>query len=85
MCRNTGEGTPFSTVSLRLSKPVRVGARVTVDLLAEAFNVFDRRNDLARITVFGNGAYPSAPAANFGQVTVVAEPRSLQLGVRVRY
>ena len=30
------------------------------------------------------GAYPTNPASNFGQVTVVGEPRSVQIGLRLR-
>ena len=83
--RNVGEGDDFSTVSLRLSRTFRLGGRAQVDGLIEAFNLFDSRNDLARITVFGTGVYPTSPAANFGQVTVVGDPRSIQFGLRFRY
>ncbi len=82
--RNAGEGSAFSTVSLRLTRTFRIG-RSAVEVLAEAFNLFDRRNDVARITVFGTGAYPTNPAPNFGNVTVVGDPRTLQFGVRVRF
>ena len=83
--RNAGEGSAFSTTSLRVSRTFALGRRARLEGLVEAFNLFDRRNDVARITVFGTGAYPSSPAANFGQVTVVGEPRSVQLGFRIRY
>ena len=83
--RNSGEASDFSTVSLRLSRTFRLGGRAQLDGLIEAFNLFNRRNDLARITVFGTGAYPTSPAANFGQVTVVGDPRSIQFGLRFRY
>jgi hypothetical protein len=33
----------------------------------------------------GPGAYPSNPAPNFGQVTVVGDPRLVQLAIRFRY
>jgi hypothetical protein len=83
--RNSGEGSPFSTVSLRVARTFVLGSRASVDALIEVFNLFDRRNDLARNTVFGTGAYPTNPAPNYGQVTVVGDPRSLQFGVRFRY
>lgn len=83
--RNDGEGSRFSSVSLRLTKQVSFGSRASADVIVEGFNIFNTRNDLARITVFGTGAYPTAPAANFGQVTVVGDPRSFQIGFRVRY
>jgi hypothetical protein len=83
--RNAGEGTPFSTTSLRVSRGVMIGGRARVEGLVEAFNLFNRRNDLARVGVFGPGTYPDTPAANFGAVTAVGEPRALQFGVRLRY
>jgi hypothetical protein len=64
---------------------VALGPRARLEGLVEAFNVFNRRNDVARITVFGTGAYPATPAPNFGQVTVVGDPRSLQFGFRLSY
>jgi hypothetical protein len=83
--RNAGRASPFSTVSLRLTRSVHLRGRAQVEGLLEAFNLFNRRNDLARITVFGAGAYPTSPAATFGRVTVVGEPRSLQFGLRLRF
>ena len=82
--RNAGEGSPFSTVSLRVTRTFRVG-RAQIEGLAEAFNLFNRRNDIARVTVFGPGAYPTNPALNFGSVTVVGDPRSWQFGIRAKF
>ena len=82
--RNAGEGSPFSTVSLRIARVFRV-SRVRIEALAEAFNLLNRRNDIARNTVFGPGAYPTNPNPSFGTVTVVGEPLGMQLGVRVRF
>ena len=59
--------------------------RVHVQGLVEVFNLFNRRNDLAHVTNFGPGAYPTEPAPNFGQVTVVGDPRTIQLGLRVSF
>jgi hypothetical protein len=83
--RNAGAASDFSTTSLRLSRTFRVHGRVQIDGLVEGFNLFDRRNNLARVTVFGNGAYPTNPAPNFGTITVVGDPRSWQFGLRLRY
>jgi hypothetical protein len=83
--RNAGEGSAFSTTSLRLSRALIARGGKKVLGFVEVFNLFNRRNDLARIGVFGTGAYPDRPAANFGQVTAVGEPRSVQLGVRATF
>jgi len=80
-----GEGSAFATTSLRVSRTFALGARARVEALVEAFNLLNRRNDLARITVFGAGAYPDNPAPSFGTVTAVGEPRAVQFGLRIRY
>jgi CheY-like chemotaxis protein len=83
--RNAGEGTPFATVGLRVGRQLPLGGRATADLLVEVFNLFNRRNDLARSSVFGTGAYPTSPSPTFGNVTAVGDPRAIQLGLRVRF
>jgi hypothetical protein len=87
--RNSGVGDPFSTVSLRVSRTFDVahahGRPVRIEALAEAFNLMNTRNDIARVTVFGSGAYPTNPALNYGNITVVGDPRSLQFGLRISY
>jgi hypothetical protein len=83
--RNAGRGDDFSTVNLRVSRSVATGSHGSLEFMLEAFNLLNHQNDVARITVFGPGTYPTNPAPSFGQVTVVGDPRSLQLGVRFRY
>jgi hypothetical protein len=34
---------------------------------------------------FGAGAYPTSPSSTFGQVTAIGDPRSVQIGLRVRF
>jgi hypothetical protein len=85
IARNAGQGSAFSTTSLRVSRTIATGRGAKIQGLVEVFNLFNRRNDVARIAVFGTGSYPDAPAENFGQVTVVGDPRSVQLGVRMTF
>jgi hypothetical protein len=59
------ERTPF-TETRRGHQPAvtrsdTIGGRARVEGLVEAFNLFNRRNDLARVGVFGSGTYPTAP------------------------
>jgi hypothetical protein len=82
--RNAGEGSPFLTVNLRLSRSFPI-ARTRVEAAVEALNVTNRRNDLTRNGNFGSGAYPDNPLPSFGQVTAVGDPRTLQLALRVRF
>jgi len=58
---------------------------VQLEVLVEGFNLTDRANVVTRNTTFGSGTYPANPSATFGQITAVGEPRSLQLGGRLRF
>jgi hypothetical protein len=53
--------------------------------MVEAFNTLNHFNGVTNNSVFGSGAYPANPSPSFGQVTSVSDPRSLQLGLRVRF
>jgi hypothetical protein len=69
--RNAGTGSDFFTLSARVSRDFVVG-RVRIEGLAEAFNLTNRRNVLARNATFGSGAYPASPLPSFNQITAVA-------------
>ena len=83
--RNSGTGSDFFTLNLRLSRSFPLGHGVRLEALVEAFNVTNRRNVLTRNGNFGAGAYPASPSPTFGQITAVGEPRSAQFGLRVRF
>ena len=83
--RNAGEGSPFFSLSARLSYTFHVAARWQFEVLAEGFNLTDHVNVVTRNTNFGPGAYPANPSPNFNQITAVGEPRSFQFGARVRF
>jgi hypothetical protein len=83
--RNAGVGSDFLSLNARVSRVVRVRGRVELEGLVEGFNLTNHRNVLARNTNFGPGAYPANPAANYGQVTAVGEPRTFQFGMRLRF
>lgn len=83
--RNAATGNDFFGINTRLSREFRITERLRVEAMAEAFNALNHRNNLTRNGVWGAGAYPAAPAATFGQVTAVQDPRSLQLALRIRF
>jgi len=56
-----------------------------VEGLVEAFNLTNRVNTVSIQSNFGAGTYPTNPASNFGTVTAVGDPRSVQFGLRVRF
>jgi hypothetical protein len=83
--RNAGIGNDFFSLSLRINRAFRIAGRVRTEALVEAFNLSDRVNNLTRTTTFGPGAYPTAPASNFDQITAVGDPRTFQFGLRVTF
>jgi hypothetical protein len=62
--RNAGTGNDFFSVSARLSRTFRIGDRVTLEGMAEAFNALNHRNNLTRNGVFGAGRVPVEPVAH---------------------
>jgi hypothetical protein len=83
--RNAGVGSDFFSLSARILRSFRLTDRVEVQGIVEGFNLTNHRNVITRNTNFGPGAYPDNPAANFGQVTAVGEPRALQMALRLRF
>ena len=58
---------------------------MSLEALAEVFNVTNTVNETARNTNFGTGAYPTNPSPTFNQVTAVGDPRSWQFALRLRF
>lgn len=82
--RNSGVGSAFVTLNLRLSRTFQVGG-ASIEALVEAFNLTNRTNVLTRNANFGSGTYPTNPLPSFGQATSVGDPRALQIGARLRF
>lgn len=80
--RNTGRGFDFASLDLRLSRRLRLGERVALEVLAEDFNVLNRANLAVPNNTFGAGA-SALPA--FGQPTAAFDPRQLQFGLRLDF
>jgi hypothetical protein len=83
--RNAGVGSDFLSASARVSRAVNVKGAVVGEVAVEAFNLTNRRNNLTRNTTFGPASYPAEPSANFGQITGVGDPRSVQLAFRLKF
>ena len=85
IARNASIGSDFFSMSLRVSRSFRITGSVRAEGLVEAFNLTNRENDLTRQASFGAGAYPTNPASNFNTITAVADPRTLQFALRLRF
>jgi len=86
--RNTGITHSFQALDMRVTRAIRFGERVKVDLIAEGFNLFNRFNEgsaspfIDDVRSFnqraGNGRYYSQPTASF-------DPRQFQFGVKLSF
>jgi hypothetical protein len=83
--RNVGSGLDNFTVNARLSRTFRLTEHLKLQALAEAFNALNHVNGVTLNGTFGPGAYPSNPLPTFGQVTSVADQRTLQMALRLSF
>jgi hypothetical protein len=82
-------GPDMRTVDLSFTKaqPLAVGAKSTVEVRIEVFNLFNRANfGVPNLISFAGAADGEAPVGNFGRIrNTVTSARQMQLGVRVRF
>jgi hypothetical protein len=83
--RNAGTGFDFFNVNARLSRTFRASERLRAEASLEAFNLLNHVNGVALNGSFGTGTYPTNPLPTFKQITAVADPRTLQLGLRFSF
>lgn len=86
--RNAGITHSFAALDMRLSRAIRFGERVRLDVIAEGFNLFNRFNEgsaspfIDDVEAFkqraGNGRYYSQPTASF-------DPRQFQFGLKLSF
>ncbi|RPI27913.1 MAG: hypothetical protein EHM61_06880 [Acidobacteria bacterium] len=86
--RNRGITHGYASVDLRLTRFLRLGEKVRVDLIGEAFNLFNRFNEAAAspfftdVNAYGQrdpgGRYYSRPTAAF-------DPRQFQFGLKLNF
>jgi hypothetical protein len=80
--RNTGRGFDFASLDLRMSRSLHLAEHVSLEAIAEAFNVLNRANLQLPNNIFGTG---STPSANFGRPNAAADPRQIQFGLRLNF
>ncbi|MEO8073859.1 MAG: carboxypeptidase-like regulatory domain-containing protein [Acidobacteriota bacterium] len=86
--RNRGITHSYASFDLRLTRAIRFGERVRLDLIAEGFNLFNRFNEgsaspfYTDVNAFGQrdkgGRYFSRPTASF-------DPRQFQFGFKLNF
>jgi len=80
--RNTGRGFDYASMDMRLSRRFQFSERVSLDVLAEGFNLFNRANYGVPNNTFGSGAIP---LPTFGQPTLAFDPRQFQFGLKLNF
>jgi outer membrane receptor for Fe3+-dicitrate len=88
--RNSEMTVGYATVDTRVSRQFALGRRGSVDVMLEAFNLFNRVNfvedtNQSSFVIFGSGSYPANPLPAYGHYTMTMPPRQVQLAVRVSF
>jgi hypothetical protein len=83
--RNAGTGFDFFNVNARLSRTFQINDRSRLEATVEAFNLLNHVNGVALNGTFGTATYPANPLPTFKQITAVADPRTLQFGLRLSF
>lgn len=86
--RNFGITHSYFSVDARLTRKIRFGERISLDIIAEGFNLFNRFNEAAGNPFYtvvngfnkraGNGRYYSQPTSAF-------DPRQFQFGLKLNF
>jgi hypothetical protein len=92
--RNSEDGPDFKQLNLRITKAFDIGVDAELELIVEAFNLFDTVNydpssvDSAEYLAGPTLADPEAqyiPNPNFGEYAATLDPREIQVGLRYRF
>ncbi|HYE63989.1 MAG TPA: hypothetical protein VD966_00320, partial [Pyrinomonadaceae bacterium] len=86
--RNMGITHGYASLDLRLTRAIRLGERLRLDILAEGFNLFNRFNEVAAnpffdvVNAFGQR---SSSGRYYSQPTAAYDPRQFQFGLKLNF
>jgi len=89
--RNRGTMDKQVIVDARLTKRIRLGGRVALDAIVEAFNLLNRTNYSEINNVFGRGRFPDDPQRDaqgrvtYGLYEQALAPRQIQLALKLSF
>ena len=85
--RNQGITHNFATFDLRVTRAIRFGERVRVDLIAEGFNLLNRFNEASAAPFYRavNATNERSGGKYFSRSTAAYDPRQFQLGIKVNF
>ena len=88
--RNSETTDAIVNVDLRVSKGISFADQMTLELILDVFNLFNRVNFIedtnqSSFAIFGAGAYPTAASPTYGRYTLTDPPRQVQLAAKVTF
>lgn len=78
-------GPGFASVDLRISRQISLSERLKLEVIGEAFNLFNRFNIQDVNDVYGRATFAQPPLPTFKTPTSAFDPRDIQLAVKVRF
>ncbi|HKX27885.1 MAG TPA: TonB-dependent receptor [Blastocatellia bacterium] len=83
--RNSLIGPRYTTVDLRVARPLKLTEWLNAEFNLDFFNLFNRTNIRDLNTVYGSSDLSAAPIASFGTARDVFNPRQLQFGLKLKF
>ena len=83
--RNSETLPTTATVDVRANRRIALGARRSIDVIVEVFNLFNRANFVDVNNIFGTGAYPANPLPTYGQFQKAGPPRQMQVALKLTF
>jgi hypothetical protein len=89
--RNSQRLPSQATADVRVARPIRLSARITLTPMIEVFNLFNRANFSEVNNIFGTGEFPADPLRDasgrttYGLFQKALPPRQVQLAARVEF
>jgi len=86
--RDAGITHRFSSFDLRLTRGVRIGERMRLDIIAEGFNLFNRFNEASASPFIDDvNAFKQRASSGryFGRPTAAFDPRQFQFGLKLNF
>ena len=76
------DSSQINLTDMRVSKAIRFGESRKLDLIVQAFNVFNTKNLQAQ---FGGGRVGNALSGTFGRITSARPQRQIELAARLNW
>ena len=83
--RNVFTGPSYASVDIRISRRISFSERVSLELIGEVFNIFNRFNVQDLNDVYGRPTFDQPPLTTFKTPTAAFDPRDIQLAIKLKF